>query len=54
MSQGEELLKIGVRQTDASFVYSREDGAPLQPNSLSRSIGHGWRRSSISRAFASN
>jgi len=32
--QAQELLRLGVRQTDATFVCCREDGKPLQPNSL--------------------
>lgn len=36
LSQAEELLKLGVRQTDATFVYTRQDGAPMQPRSLSQ------------------
>jgi len=37
--QAEELLKVGVRQTGATFVCTREDGLPLQPRSLSQA----WR-----------
>jgi integrase len=32
--QGEELLKIGVRTNDETHIVAQEDGAPLQPNSL--------------------
>lgn len=32
--QAQELLRLGVRQTDATFVCCREDGKPLKPNSL--------------------
>jgi integrase len=32
--QGEELLKIGVRTNDEIHIVAQEDGAPLQPNSL--------------------
>jgi integrase len=38
LRQAEELLRIGVRQTDATFVYAREDGEPMQP----RSLTHAW------------
>jgi integrase len=38
--QAEELLRIGIRQTEATFVCAREDGMPLQPRTLS----HNWRR----------
>jgi len=38
--QAQELLKLGVRQTDATFVCAREDGMPLQPCSLTQA----WRR----------
>jgi integrase len=34
LRQAQDLLKIGVRQTDKTFVCAREDGAPLQPNTL--------------------
>ena len=46
--QAEELLRLGVRQTDATFVYTRQDGEPMQPRSLSQM----WAvpRDSISRA----
>jgi integrase len=36
--QAEELLRLGVRQTDSTFVYTREDGEPMQP----RSLTHAW------------
>lgn len=32
--QAEELLRIGVRSTDETFVCAREDGGLLQPKSL--------------------
>jgi len=38
--QAEELLSIGVRQTERTFVCAREDGMPLQPRSLTQA----WRR----------
>jgi integrase len=41
--QAEELLRIGVRQTEATFVCAREDGMPLQPRTLSQN----WRRLSM-------
>jgi integrase len=34
LQQAEELLRLGVRQTDSTFVYTREDGEPMQPHSL--------------------
>ncbi len=34
--QAEELLRLGVRQSDATFVYTRQDGEPMQPRSLSQ------------------
>ena len=34
LQQAEELLRLGVRQTDSAFVYTREDGKPMQPRSL--------------------
>jgi integrase len=36
LSQAEELLRLGVRQSDATFVCGRQDGEPLQPRSLSQ------------------
>lgn len=32
--QAEELLQLGVRLTDESFVYAQFDGAPVKPDSL--------------------
>ena len=32
--QAEELLKLGVRQSDETLVCARADGEPLQPQSL--------------------
>jgi integrase len=34
LRQAQELLRLGVRQNDNTFVCGREDGEPLQPNSL--------------------
>jgi integrase len=34
ISQAQDLLRFGVRQTAEMFVCTREDGLPLQPNSL--------------------
>jgi integrase len=38
LRQAEELLRIGVRLNEAGFVYAREDGAPIQP----RTLTHAW------------
>jgi integrase len=38
VKQAQELLQIGIRQSGESFVYSREDGQPMQP----RSLTHAW------------
>jgi integrase len=38
--QAEELLRLGARQNEATFVYTREDGEPMQP----RSLTHAWHR----------
>jgi integrase len=38
IKQAQELLQIGIRQSGESFVYSREDGKPMQP----RSLTHAW------------
>jgi integrase len=32
--QSEELLRLGAKATDDSFIVAQEDGRPLQPNSL--------------------
>lgn len=37
-AQAEELLRLGVCQDGATFVYAREDGQPIQP----RSLTHAW------------
>ena len=34
LRQAEELLRLGIRLTESSFVCCREDGLPLQPNTL--------------------
>jgi integrase len=36
LAQAEELLRLGVRASDATFVYTRQDGEPMQPRSLSQ------------------
>jgi integrase len=36
LAQAEELLRLGVRQSDATFVHTRQDGEPMQPRSLSQ------------------
>lgn len=36
LKQAEEFLRLGLRPTEDTFVYTREDGGPLQPRSLSR------------------
>jgi integrase len=38
LAQAEELLRLGVRQSDETFLYTRQDGEPVQPRSLS----HMW------------
>lgn len=40
LRQAEELLRLGARQNEATFVYPREDGKPMQP----RSLTHAWHR----------
>ena len=34
LNQAEELLKLGLRQTDEMYVVAQADGEPLKPNSL--------------------
>ena len=38
LRQAEEQLRLGLRQDEAGFVYTREDGEPMQP----RSLTHAW------------
>jgi len=40
LRQAEEPFRLGVRLTDDTFICAREDGVPIQPNS----IGHAWDR----------
>ncbi len=40
LRQAQALLRIGVRMDDTTFVCTREDGEPLQPNTLTI----GWER----------
>ena len=39
LKQAEEFLRLGIRQTDNTFIYTREAGEPLQPRSLSKARG---------------
>jgi integrase len=36
LAQAEELLRFGIRQSDATFIYARQDGEPMQPSSLTQ------------------
>ncbi len=38
IAQAQELLRVGIRQTDDMFVVAQADGQPLQPNSIT----HAW------------
>jgi integrase len=40
LKQAQDLLKLGVRHSDETFVVAQADGSPLQPNSLT----HEWVR----------
>ena len=40
LQQAEELLRLGIRQSDTTFVCAREDGEPMQP----RSLTHAWKQ----------
>jgi integrase len=40
IKQAQELLRLGLRATNATFVCTREDGQPLQPLTLT----HDWER----------
>src|SRR5262245_39916710 len=39
IKQAQELLQIGIRQSGEAFVYSREDGQPMQPRSRTPATG---------------
>jgi integrase len=47
--QAEELLRLGIRQSDATFVYTREDGEPMQPRSLTRAWEQALSRTTLPR-----
>ena len=47
--QAEELLQIGVRVTDDTFVCARRDGKPLQPQSVSHAWDHFVKASKLPR-----
>lgn len=40
LQQAQEFLRLGTRPTEATFVYTQEDGEPLQPRSLTQA----WRK----------
>jgi integrase len=40
LKQAEELLKVGVRQSEETHVVTRADGEPIQPDSITQ----GWDR----------
>jgi integrase len=40
LRQSKELLRLGIKVTDETFVVTREDGFPLQPQTLT----HDWER----------
>jgi integrase len=44
LQQSERLLRIGVRLTDDHHVFTREDGEPVYPSSLTRSFAQFMRR----------
>ena len=45
LRQAQDLLQLGVRLNDETFVCAREDGEALQPNS----IGHAWESTKLPR-----
>ena len=47
--QAEELLRLGIRQSDTTFVYTREDGEPMQPRSLTRAWEQALSRTTLPR-----
>ena len=40
LNQAQEFLRLGTRPSDETFVVTREDGQPIQPNSIT----HEWTR----------
>jgi integrase len=66
LAQAQELLRLGVRLTDDTYVVAQADGQPLQPNSLTHAVRlfmkeragkvrlHGLRHSHASHMLASN
>jgi hypothetical protein len=40
LRQAEELFRLGARPNDATYLYTREDGGPFQP----RSLTHAWQQ----------
>jgi integrase len=49
VQQAEELLRLGVRQSEDTFVYTREDGEPMQPRSLTRAWEQALSRTTLPR-----
>jgi integrase len=49
VQQAEELLRLGVRLNDQTFVVAQEDGRPLQPNSLTHEFVRIFEASSLPR-----
>jgi integrase len=49
VQQAEELLRLAVRQSDDNFVYTREDGLPMQPRSLTRAWEQALNRTTLPR-----
>jgi integrase len=49
VQQAEELLRLGVRQSENTFVYTREDGEPMQPRSLTRAWEQALSRTTLPR-----
>ena len=39
LRQAEEVLKVGVRLSDDTFVVAQADGSPLQPDTLNSGLG---------------
>jgi integrase-like protein len=56
--QAQELLQLGVRLADDSYVVAQADGSPLQPNSLTHAFtdfleAHGGQEQFVTRLFVS-
>src|SRR5919112_639912 len=47
--QAEELLRLGIRQNDQTYVAAQFDGSPLKPNSLTHEFARFIAKSNLPR-----